>query len=132
MKLLDTDTCIGLLKGDAAVVSAWRSCEDQCALPSMVVGELYYGAYKSTVRKEELDRVAMFLDIFPEIQPSKRSMRRFGEIKANLELKGTRLADADIIIASTAIEEGLPLITGNVKHYSRIEGLAIENWFARP
>ena len=131
MKLLDTDTCIGLLKGDTAVVAAWRSCEDQCALPSMVIGELYYGAYKSTVREEELNRVAMFLDIFPEIQPSKRSMRRFGELKANLELKGTRLADADIIIASTAIEEGFPLITGNVRHYSRIEGLAIENWFAR-
>ena len=59
-------------------------------------------------------------------------MRRFGEIKANLELKGTRLADADIIIASTAIEEGFTLITGNVRHYSRIEGLTIENWFARP
>ena len=131
MKLLDTDTCIGLLKGDTAVVAAWRSCEDQCALPSMVIGELYYGAYKSTVREEELNRVAMFLDIFPEIQPSKRSMRRFGELKANLELKGTRLADADIIIASTAIEEGFPLITGNVRHYSRIDGLAIENWFAR-
>ena len=132
MKLLDTDTCIGLLKGDAAVVAAWRSCEDQCALPSMVVGELYYGAFKSTVREEELNRIAMFLDIFPEIQPSKRSMRRFGDIKANLELKGTRLADADIIIASTAIEEGFTLITGNVRHYSRIEGLEIENWFARP
>ena len=74
----------------------------------------------------------MFVDIFPEIQPSKRSMRRFGEIKANLELKGTRLADADIIMASIAIEEGFTLITGNVRHYGRIEGLAIENWFARP
>ena len=132
MKLLDTDTCIGLLKGDDAVVTAWRSCGDQCALPSMVVGELYYGAFKSTVRDDELDRVSRFVDIFPEIQPSKRSMRRFGEIKANLERKGMRLVDADIIIASTAIEEGFTLITGNVRHYSRIEGLAIENWFSRP
>ena len=132
MKLLDTDTCIGLLKGDVAVVAAWRSCEDQCALPSMAVGELYYGAFKSSVREEELNRVAMFVDIFPEIQPSKRSMRRFGEIKANLELNGARLADADIIIASIAIAEGFTLITGNVRHYNRIEGLAIENWFARP
>ena len=131
MKLLDTDTCIGLLKGDDAVVAAWRSCGDQCALPSMVIGELYYGAFKSTVREEELNRVAMFVDIFPVILPSKRSMSRFGEIKANLKLKGMPLADADIIIASIALEEGFPLVTGNVKHYSRIEGLAIENWFAR-
>ena len=131
MKLLDTDTCIGLLKGDDAVVASWRACEEQCALPSMVVGELYYGAFKSTVREKELARIDRFADIFPEIKQSKRSMRRFGEIKATLEQKGSRLADADIIIASTAIEEGLVLVTGNVRHYNRIEGLSIENWFSR-
>ena len=60
MKLLDTDTCIGLLKGDDAVVAAWRSCGEQCAL-----------------------------------------------------------------------EEGLTLVTGNIRHYNRIEALAFENWFAR-
>lgn len=58
-------------------------------------------------------------------------MRRFAEIKAGLEQKGTRLADADIIIASIAIEAGLPLVTGNVRHYSRIGGLEVENWFLR-
>ena len=131
MKLLDTDTCIGLLKGDCAVVSSWRACVDQCVLPSMVIGELYYGAFKSTVREKELVRVDRFVDIFPEVKPSKRSMRRFGEIKATLEQKGTRLPDADIIIASIAIDEGLALVTGNVRHYSRIEGLVIENWFER-
>ncbi len=131
MKLLDTDTCIGLLKGDDAVVASWRACMEQCALPSMVVGELYYGAFKSSIRDKELERVDRFVDIFPEVKPSKRSMRRFGEIKASLERKGVRLADADIIIGSIAIEEGLALVTGNVRHYNRIEGLAIENWFSR-
>lgn len=131
MKLLDTDTCIGLLKGDDAVVASWRACMEQCALPSMVVGELYYGAFKSSIRDKELKRVDRFVDIFPEVKPSKRSMRRFGEIKASLERKGVRLADADIIIGSIAIEEGLALVTGNVRHYNRIEGLAIENWFLR-
>ena len=131
MKLLDTDTCIGLLKGDDAVVAAWRACEDQCALSSMAIGELYYGAFKSTVCEEELRRVDSFVDIFPEIRPTRNSMRRFGEIKAALELKGTPLADADIIIASIAIEEGLTLVTGNLRHYGRIGGLMIENWFRR-
>lgn len=131
MKLLDTDTCIGLLKGDDAVVASWRACMEQCALPSMVVGELYYGAFKSSIRDKELERVDRFVDIFQEVKPSKRSMRRFGEIKASLERKGVRLADADIIIGSIAIEEGLALVTGNVRHYNRIEGLAIENWFSK-
>ena len=95
------------------------------------VGELYYGAFKSSIRDKELERVDRFVDIFQEVKPSKRSMRRFGEIKASLERKGVRLADADIIIGSIAIEEGLALVTGNVRHYNRIEGLAIENWFSR-
>ena len=131
MKLLDTDTCIGLLKGDDAVVAAWCSCGEQCALPSMVLGELYYGAFKPVFREEELKRVDRFVDIFPEIRPSRRSMRRFGEIKATLEQKGSPLADEDIIIAATAIDEGLTLVTGNIRHYNRIETLVIENWFAR-
>ena len=131
MKLLDADTCIGLLKGDDAVVSSWRACVDQCALPSIVIGELYYWAFKSAVREKELVRVDRFVDIFPEIKTSRRSMRRFSEIKATLEQNGTRLPDADIIVASIAINEGLALVTGNVRHYSRIEGLVIENWFER-
>ena len=131
MKLLDTDTCIGLLKGDEAVVASWRACMEQCALPSMVVGELYYGAFKSGIREKELERVDRFVDIFQEVGPSKRSMRRFGEIKASLERKGVRLADADIIIGSIAVEEGLALVTGNLRHYNRIDGLVIENWFSR-
>ena len=97
----------------------------------MVIGELYYGAFKSAFLVEGLDYVDRFADIFPEIRPSRRSMRRFGEIKAALELKGTPLADADIVIAATALEEGLTLVTGNVRHYNRIEQLVIENWFAR-
>ena len=71
------------------------------------------------------------MDIVQEVKPSKRSMRRFGEIKASLERKGVRLADADIVIGSIAIEEGLVLVTGNVRHYDRIEGRAIENWCLR-
>ena len=81
--------------------------------------------------QQSAKRVGSFVGIHPEIKPSKRSMRRFGEIKTILEQKGTRLADADIIIASVAIEEGFALVTGNVRHYNRIEGLVIKNWFSR-
>ena len=36
--------------------------------------------------------------------------------------------DADLIIAATAIEHGLVLVTGNIQHFSWIPGLTIENW----
>ena len=56
-------------------------------------------------------------------------MMRFGQIKSELETAGNRIDDADVIIAATAIENDMTLVTGNIKHFSRITGLRIENWF---
>jgi len=51
-----------------------------------------------------------------------------GEIRAKLEKSGTRLAWADIQIAAIAMVNDFKLITGNVRHFSRISGLRLENW----
>ena len=42
-----------------------------------------------------------------------------------------KLLDTDILIASIALENGMTLVTGNTKHFERIEGLELENWFAQ-
>ena len=55
-------------------------------------------------------------------------MKKFGEIKSELKNKKIIIPDADIIIASTALEKCAMLITGNIKHYGRIEKLDIDNW----
>jgi tRNA(fMet)-specific endonuclease VapC len=54
--------------------------------------------------------------------------QHFGEQKALLEAGGRRLADADLLIASIARSRGAVLVTGNRRHYQRIDGLAIEDW----
>jgi len=50
-------------------------------------------------------------------------------LKADLERKGTRLDDVDLMIASTAIAFNLVLITNNTSHMQRIPGIEIENWW---
>ncbi len=55
-------------------------------------------------------------------------MEAFGSLKAQLEQGGNRLDDFDLVIAATAITIGYRLVTNNEKHFSRIEGLEIENW----
>ena len=55
--------------------------------------------------------------------------KKFGDLKAALEKSGNRVDDADIIIAATAICNDATLATGNVKHFSRFEGLKLQNWF---
>ena len=54
----------------------------------------------------------------------------FGKIRAHLEEIGTILPDADIQIAATAIGHNLELITGNLRHFSRISGLKLNNILA--
>jgi predicted nucleic acid-binding protein len=51
--------------------------------------------------------------------------RPFGEIAADLEARGVMLADVDLQIAATAVYHGLELVTGNVRHFARVPGLAI-------
>ena len=131
MKVLDTDTCIGILKGIPSVVESWRGCNERCALPSMVIGELFFGAAKSRNPSSEDDRVNRFADIFDELKPNRSMLRKFGEIKAELQKTGDLLPDADLLIAATALDAGTVLVTGNIKHFSRIPGLPLENWFSR-
>jgi predicted nucleic acid-binding protein len=53
-------------------------------------------------------------------------------LKASLEKSGNRLDDFDLTIASCALAHNLTLVTNNLKHFSRIEGLKIANWSAYP
>ena len=131
MKVLDTDTCIGILKGLPSVVESWRGCNERCALPSMVIGELFFGAANSRNPSAEDERVNRFADIFDELKPTRALLRKFGEIKAELQKTGELLPDADLLIAATALDAGAVLVTGSTSHFSRIPGLPLENWFSR-
>ena len=45
-----------------------------------------------------------------------------------LESRGTPVGDADLRIGAIALTRGLMVVTGNVRHFERIPGLAVENW----
>jgi len=55
-------------------------------------------------------------------------METFGEIKADLKVKGKTIEDMDLLIASTAITHNMILVTNNENHFNSIHGLEIENW----
>lgn len=52
----------------------------------------------------------------------------FGRLKAQLEINGTRLDDFDLTIAACALTHNLTLVTDNMLHFQRIEGLKVANW----
>ena len=55
---------------------------------------------------------------------------RAADIYADLHRHGAMIGDADILIAATALEHGLVLITNNTRHFSNITGLRLQNWVA--
>jgi tRNA(fMet)-specific endonuclease VapC len=54
----------------------------------------------------------------------------YGRLRAELEARGERLAEADLMIASIALRHGLLLVSGNTRHFGRIPGLKLENWLS--
>ena len=128
MIFLDTNICIGILHANPIVLSHIRAASEPLAIPGMVEGELYYGVEKSPDPKTNLARTENLLRSLPIYHPTSGIMRLFGQLKAELERKGTRVDDADVLIAATAIEFDATLATGNIRHFTRFDGLKHVNW----
>ena len=127
--LLDTCICVALLKKSPSVIQRLREVgTHNCKISDITLAELYFGAFKSGKEKHfnDVSEISKLFKKFP-IQ----YMRKYGEIRWELERQGFRIGDMDMFIAATAIEEDLILVTDNVKHFNRIPGLKVENWMVR-
>ena len=133
MYLLDTDTVIYSLKGEPAVKKNLREhFHDPLKMSVITLMELYYGAHKSQKIASNLAKIKTLEISFQIIPISEESAEIFGMIKAQLEKAGSPLDDFDLIIASCALSNNLMLVTNNVRHFQRIEGLKLTNWTEYP
>lgn len=128
MKVLDSDTCIGILRGHTEVLERSARELDELTTTWVTASELFYGAAKSTKPEANAALVVRFLHTLPVLTPDLASARLFGEVKARLAKAGQIVADADLFIASIALSQGATLVTGNRRHYERIPGIVLEDW----
>ena len=132
MYLPDTDVLSNLMKRAPASALVARlaqvSPEDQSA-SSVTLGELLYGAHRSSRTAALLERIEeTLLAELPRLPFDAAAARRYGELRAALERRGTPIGDADTRVASIALSRGLKVVTGNERHFRRVPGLQIENW----
>lgn len=132
MKILDTDVCIEILRGNARVIERRRRTPDEVATTWITACELAYGAAKSRAPEPNRALVMAFLATLPILELDWAAAERFGRLKADLERAGNRVADADLLIAAIALARGAGLITGNRRHYERVPELGIEDWIRGP
>jgi tRNA(fMet)-specific endonuclease VapC len=128
LKILDSDVCIEILRGNVVVMEKRRTVDDDVATTWVTASELAYGARKSRAPEHNTTLVTEFLATLPVVGLNLPAALEFGRQKANLERTGMRIADADLLIAAIALAHGASVVTGNRKHYQRIEGLRTEDW----
>lgn len=125
--LLDTNAISALLKGHGRFTERLRQHEVQdFALSTIVLHELYFGAFKSERRDANLDRIARLP--FPKLDLTDDDARYAGIIRAGLGAAGRPIGPYDVLIAGQALARGLTLITRNMREFIRIEGLRVEDW----
>jgi tRNA(fMet)-specific endonuclease VapC len=133
MYLLDTDILSNLLRRSPSITLITQLATvppEKQFTSSITLGELVYGAYRLKERTgillQRLDD--SLLPNLPVLPFDAAAARRYGEIRAELERRGTPIGDADIRIASIALDRDLTVVTANVRHFEKVPGLAVENW----
>jgi tRNA(fMet)-specific endonuclease VapC len=94
---------------------------------TVVIGELFAGAFRSRARERHVSNIVeRVLPLLTVVPYDLAAAEAYGRIRAHLETAGTRIEDADLQIAATALSRGLTVVTGNLCHFSRVPGLSIE------
>jgi tRNA(fMet)-specific endonuclease VapC len=128
--LLDSNVCIRLINNtNSAVTSRLASQKPQDILISTITQlELYYGAYRSIQKEQNLEILERFFSTFTIITLDSEAAKITGKIKAELAAVGTPIGPYDLQIAAIAMANNLILVTHNVKEFSRVNGLSFEDW----
>jgi tRNA(fMet)-specific endonuclease VapC len=124
--LLDTNIVIALFDGDQLIADQI----DQAAeifIPSIGIGELYYGAFNSGKKSTNIERVDQLRTQVSVLNCDDFTAKYYGQIKKGLKDRGTPIPENDIWIAAIAIQHGLTVATRD-NHFEHIEGLNTEKW----
>lgn len=128
--LLDTNTCIEILRGKHAALLARYANQPRAdlALSAVVRSELIAGALLSA-KPDENRRVAEeFCSLFPCLPFDTKVADVHAEWHARLRRSGNLIGARDLMIATTALAHGLAIVTHNTGEFRRIDGLAVEDW----
>ena len=128
--MLDTNICIYVIKTKPEKVFQKLQTihpEDVC-ISSVTYAELVHGVEKSIAVEKNRLALSMLLANMEILDFDAVAANCYGKIRADLEKKGTPIGPLDMIIAGHAQSLGYTIVTNNVKEFSRVAALKIENW----
>jgi len=130
--MLDTNICIYIRqKRPPEVLAKFEKLKAGEAVLSVITyGELYYGAAKSKLRQQAMERLDALVSFLPVLPMPEAAANEYGQIRAALEAKGEIIGGNDLWIAAHAKAQELVLVTNNEQEFKRVAGLKIQNWAA--
>ena len=124
--ILDTNIVIAIFSGETSIKEHLLKA-DEVFISSTVLGELFFGAFKSKHSKTNLKRISDFADSISILMCDKDTAYQYGIVKNKLLEKGKPIPENDIWIAAVAMQNNLILVTRDA-HFSEIDDLISENW----
>lgn len=128
--LPDTNVWIGYLNPGQSPVKQkiiTLSPADICFC-SVVKAELFFGAYKSLKKEENLALLNMLSSRFISLPFDDNAAKSYGRIRADLAASGRPIGPNDLLIAAIALANKVTLVTHNTDEFGRVAGLKIEDW----
>ncbi|MBU58782.1 MAG: VapC toxin family PIN domain ribonuclease [Alcanivorax sp.] len=127
--LLDTNIVIDVIKRrPMEVLEVFNRRAGEMAISTITEAELVHGAEDSQHREHNLRQVEDFTSRLEVLDYGRKAAAHYGDIRADLERKGTPIGVNDLHLAAHARGEGLILVTNNMREFERVAGLRVENW----
>ena len=127
--MLDTNMCIFTIKNRPAQVrETFRKHHAQMCISTVTLMELMYGAEKSQSPQRTMADVEGFAARLEVLTYDNRAAAHTGQLRAELARIGKPIGPYDLMIAGHARSQGLIVVTNNVREFSRVPGLRVEDW----
>lgn len=130
MYLLDTNIISYWMRGDKVVTDKIKNhSPSELSLSAITLAEILYGIEKSPVKKKErLTKIRKIISVIRLYPFDDACAEKYAVIRARLEQAGTVISERDTQIASIGLANQLVVVTHNIKEFSRVESLRVEDW----
>lgn len=127
--MLDTNICIFTIKNKPEVVrQKFNLHRQQLCISTITLMELIYGAEKSSAPERNLSIVEGFAARLTVLDYDMHAATHTGQIRAEQAKVGQPIGPYDQMIAGHARSRGLIIVTNNMREFSRVSGLRVEDW----
>jgi tRNA(fMet)-specific endonuclease VapC len=130
MHLIDTSICVAILRGASPrVVPKFRAAmRSGVAVSSITVAELHYGVERSSNPAHERVSVENLLGAVSILSFDSKAAEGYGMLRRYLERRGQTIGQFDLLIAAHAVAQNATLVTNNMREFSRVPTLQLEDW----